>query len=611
MKRLVLTDALIREALSPDPHVTAPAGLLAQITADVARTPQRRTLRFLALPQSRRLAWLVVGAATLLALLGTLLVAGGSRNPFEAFLPPTQSPLLQQLPVRPAIGAEIEAVSADEAWASDGTDRLWHRTAAGWAGPIAVGPTGPAGTSDIRDLARMPDGRIVVGADSGIWVGNEDGWTRLAAKPIWGVAAGGSGVVWAASLEGGQHLEAYRETDGGWRSETHTCAAGGEFVAATADGSVWTAGFYFAAPGIARLSEGDCGEVLPWGDGATHDVTGIATGREGRVAIAIMDIPAGDLYPGGRIMTWDGERWTTLRDGPEVRSGGLNGLSYGPDGSLWAAFDRRLWRYADGAETSVRDDIGQGPVSVAPDGTVWFVAQDAATGTAFVDRLLPDPVVPEPSAAADATPGPSALPELDAGEFPRLLGLDGERAWIAKGDENARYELWSRTASGWHGPMTIDGVGLVRGLADLGDDQIAVASDNGVWVGNASGWTMIWDDQANAVEMDRNGTLWVAGLGNRGTSSLRSFRETADGWSLTWSGCRAGGWSLDVASDGAAWTSGIEYAGAAGIARAREGSCEQLTSVAELDTTDVESLAAGPSGRVAVVVLGVQGQAAR
>ena len=104
MKRLVLTDTLIREALAPDPQVTAPAGLLAQITADVARTPQHRTLRLPALPRSRRLAWVLVGAATLLALVGALLVGGGSRNPLEAFLPPAPSPLLQRLPVGAARG---------------------------------------------------------------------------------------------------------------------------------------------------------------------------------------------------------------------------------------------------------------------------------------------------------------------------------------------------------------------------------------------------------------------------------------------------------------------------------------------------------------------------
>ena len=130
-------------------------------------------------------------------------------------------------------------------------------------------------------------------------------------------------------------------------------------------------------------------------------------------------------------------------------------------------------------------------MSVAPDGTVWFVAQDPETGAAFVDRLLPGDVVPEPSATADATPEPSAVPELDAGEYPRLFGINSERAWIAKGDANARYEIWSRTAAGWSGPMTLEDPAIftstqtvIRGLADLGDGRLAIATDTGLWVGS-------------------------------------------------------------------------------------------------------------------------------
>ena len=255
MKRLVLTDALIREALSPDPHVTAPAGLLAQITADVARTPQHRTLRLPALPRSRRLAWVLVGAATLLAL-----ARGAARR--RRLTEPARG-----LPAASPVAAAAAAAGRDRPLgprsrpsAPTRPGRATARTGCG-TGPPPAGPgqsrwAPPAllEPAYIRDLARMPDGRIVVGADSGMWVGNEDGWTRLAAKPIWGVAADESGVVWAASLEGGQHLEAYREVDGSWRSETHPCAAGGELAAATADGSVWTAGIGTSAePGIARL----------------------------------------------------------------------------------------------------------------------------------------------------------------------------------------------------------------------------------------------------------------------------------------------------------------------------------------------------------------------
>ena len=389
MKRLVLTDALIREALTPDPHVTAPAGLLAQITADVARTRSagrsgsRRCRSRAGSPGS-------VGAATLLALLGTLLVAGGSRNPFEAFLPPAQSPLLQRLPVRRPLGPR----SRPSARTRPG--RATARTGCG-TGPRPAGPgrsrRAPPALLEPATSATWPACPTAASSSAPT---AECGWETRTGGPGWPQSRAGA-LPQASRGSSGRPLSRAdsisrriaRSTGAGARRRTRAPQAASSSQRLPTVRSGRPASATRAEPGIARLSEGDCGEVLPWGDGATHDVTGIATGREGRVAIAIMDIQAGDLYPGGRIMTWDGERWTTLRDGPEVRSGGLNGLSYGPDGSLWAAFDRRLWRYADGAETSVRSDVGQGPVSVAPDGTVWFVAQDAATGTAFVDRLLP------------------------------------------------------------------------------------------------------------------------------------------------------------------------------------------------------------------------------
>ncbi len=348
MTRLVLTDALIREALGPDPHTTAPAGLLAQITADVARTPQHRTLRFPALPQSRRFAWVLVGAATLLLLLGALLVAGGSPSPFEAVLPPARSALPQQLPVMmDPITVEIEAISAEEAWASVGTGELWHRTVAGWTGPFD--PLDTPRDDQVRDLARMPDGRLVVSADRGIWVGDESGWTRVSQGGPWGVSADSNGVIWAGRSSGGRGLSAYRERDETWDAASHACSAGGNLVATATDGSVWTAGIgYLNGNGLARLIDGSCQEFDPWGDRRRHDVMGIATGGTGRVAIMAREL--GDGPTASRIMTWDGQGWRTLRAGMDVSDSGFSGLAYGPDGTLWTAFDGRLWRYVNGVE---------------------------------------------------------------------------------------------------------------------------------------------------------------------------------------------------------------------------------------------------------------------
>ena len=145
MKRLVLTDTLIREALTPEPQVTAPAGLLAQITADVARTPQHRTLRLPALPRSRRLAWVLVGAATLLAL-----ARGAARR--RRLTEPVRG-----VPAARPVAAAAAAARGDRPWgprsrpsAPTRPGRATARRGCGTgpppAGPdqSAVSPTGPA-----------------------------------------------------------------------------------------------------------------------------------------------------------------------------------------------------------------------------------------------------------------------------------------------------------------------------------------------------------------------------------------------------------------------------------------------------------------------------------
>jgi hypothetical protein len=606
MTRLVLTDDLIREALGPAPHIVAPAGLMAQIAADVARTPQRRALRLPQLPRSRRVTWVLVAAATVLALLGVLVVSGGSRNPLLALLPPAPSPLPQELPVTMTpMAVEIEAVSADEAWASVGNGSLWHRTAAGWHGPLD--PELAPRVDQVRDLARMPDGRIVVSADLGIWVGDEQGWEKVSSRGGGGVAVDANGVIWAGSMGGERGLRAYRATGGTWQDEAFPCEAGGFLVAASADRSIWTAGIaYSGSAGVARLLDGACGEIRPWGDGATHDVLGIAADREGRVTLAIMDLQEGDQFAGGRIVSSDGARWTTLSESVDIRRSGWNGLAYGPDGTLWAAFDGRLWRYADGVEALVRDNIGIGPVSVAPDGTVWFIAEDPATGATFVDRLLPDDI-PAPATSRQA--------ELKArsGAMTRLLAVDGDAAWVARSGDYMHDWLWHRDAAGWSGPVSIEDTAInprmtavVRGMAALADGRVAIATDTGLWVGVEGAWTRAWAGEAWDVAEADDGRLWVSGLPEQGDSALRVLRETGSGWQQDWSGCRAGGNDVALAADGSVWTTGITYSsGRGGVARVQDGTCETMHPLGDGADDEVAGITASPTGAVAVHVLDI------
>ncbi len=619
MKRLVLTDSLIRDALAPDPHVVAPAGLLAQVTADVARTPQRRTLGFPVLGQSRRLAWVALGAATLLVLLGTLLLAGGGRNPLEGemLLPPAPSPTSSPLPQRLWVGSpavtEIVGLSADEAWAAYG-NQLWHRTAVGWSGPMSVNEDTADG---VRGLDRIADGRIVVAAHSGIYVGSEAGWTQIwrsndqSGELTNGVAVDAAGTIWAPGIAGtSSGLRSFREVDGTWRNEWHAgCPAGGLLAASAADGSVWTAGIdYSGTSGVARLDGGACTQLFPYGDDRKHDVVGITADGQGRVAVQVMDnTVVNDLWTGGRLAVWDNGQWTTLRQGETFRNNAWNALSYAPDGSLWVAFDDKLWRYDGTTGTPIRDAV-PAAVSVAPDGTVWFVAKDAEGDGGEIERLRPDGAQAEPSPAQTPAPSASPVPQLKAdgaanGAGFRLLGVDSERAWAAKSFGARGSGLWGRTSAGWTGPTGVDPrmQAAINSIADMGDGRLAIALDTGVWVGGGESWTRVWEGAASDVAMAPDGRLWVSGPGDVGASRLRALRETGAGWQQEWSGCQAGGKDVVIAADGSVWTAGITYTATGGVARATDGDCEELFPVR--DGYEVMGLAASPTGAAAVLVV--------
>ena len=171
-------------------------------------------------------------------------------------------------------------------------------------------------------------------------------------------------------------------------------------------------------------------------------------------------------------------------------------------------------------------------------------------------------------------------------------------------------QLWHRDAAGWTGPISVGTTAInanetviVRGIADLGDGRMAIATDTGLWVGVKGAWTRIWAGQASDVAWAPDGRLWVAGLSEEGSSTLRVLRETGEGWRQDWSGCRSGGNAVAIAADGSVWTSGITYSSMGGVARALDGACEEMHPLGEGRGEEVMSIAASPSGAVAVHVL--------
>ena len=108
--------------------------------------------------------------------------------------------------------------------------------------------------------------------------------------------------------------------------------------------------------------------------------------------------------------------------------------------------------------------------------------------------------------------------------------------------------------------------------------------------------------------MAPDGRLWVSGLQDPDASTLRVLRETDEGWTQDWSGCRAGGNSVAIAADGSVWTAGNTYSGMGDVSRAvggtwLDGTCETLLPMGAGSKSEVLSIAASPSGAVAVHII--------
>lgn len=130
-----------------------------------------------------------------------------------------------------------------------------------------------------------------------------------------------------------------RDSQGAW-SKLGTGVSGGEIraIAVGADGSVYVAGWFTSAGGVANTSY-----IAKW-DGSNWSALG--TGANNRVyALAVGS--DGSLYAGGeftlmggvantvRIARWDGSAWNALGTG--ANSGIVSALAIGQDGTLYAA----------------------------------------------------------------------------------------------------------------------------------------------------------------------------------------------------------------------------------------------------------------------------------
>ena len=134
--------------------------------------------------------------------------------------------------------------------------------------------------------------------------------------------------------------------------------------------------------------------------------------------------------------------------------GNWHTLGYTPDGALWAVFGNALNRYASGRWQDVTTARQASPISVAWDGTVWYVRSDGA-----VDRLRPGDVDVVPVLQHNV---PYAT-DFDGWSAVVAPIAEGEQWFVAPGSGQGLV-AWHRTPSGWTGPYLVEAPAGEHGL---------------------------------------------------------------------------------------------------------------------------------------------------
>lgn len=279
------------------------------------------------------------------------------------------SPAWSDVPPGPmATPSALIAVSRDEAWVAAGAD-VWHVDHGAWDGP-----TRPWARSDVRiaDLAVARGGELWAASERGVAVLRGDRWSVVDSRPAWSLDIGADATVWVG-VDGGLRSVATGATILG---PLVPCPIRGWRIAVAADGSVHLGDIAYSSgrPGLARFAGGACEAVEGVGK---PEVVAIAADPTGGVVAHLLWPVEGS--PSGawssQLVHLDGETLTILEDAGQI--GSASGiLAVDARGRIWRPREGAtggLERLEGGRWVLVTEVAATGPISVAPDGTAWFV----------------------------------------------------------------------------------------------------------------------------------------------------------------------------------------------------------------------------------------------
>lgn len=590
----VLTDSLIRTALTPAADVVAPGELLAAIAAEVRRTPQSRPLLrwpwssdlsapFRPVP-SRRLLWALAAVGLLVALAAGALIGAGYVRLAPAIPPPALAP-----PAIPLSRTGIDTLRPETTGYGDvfvdGTGTLW---ATGPGRVARVDPdTGQRQTWTVSDDLSFSASVVAPASAGGLWL-----WTGQTIRRFDGTAmreqipAPVGGTYPGALVEGPTgSLWASHDSGGPWRW----------------DGSAWLA--------------------TPEG-GPPYGAWPLLVIADDEVWVANLSYP-GPTFLG--LSHLAGDQWVTF-DGDDAAalSGQFAVLEAGQDRTVWVGSDLGFARYAGGSWTPV-EGPGFGIVDLAidGDGVAWALSGEMPARVARLEggtwtTYGPESGFPDRDllgiSATDAgvflgTAGglyrfadgrwTLAWPDTEAGPslagYVQILAVSEDEAWVS--DDQG---LWHFVGGAWVGPEAPEL--SIHAMALRSDGTLIVAGNGGVTVRRDGRWSTAWDGNpmtgnATSVALAPSGSVWIAASGE-----LVELREIDGEWSSRSISCPAGGQGVVVTADGAVWTGGIGWSGTSGLARIDGGSCFEVLPLGDARRHDIGGLAAGPAGGLAAVV---------
>jgi len=570
-------------------------GLTDAVFAAIDAAPRRRGPR-LGVPAwwlpgrpSRGLAWILVAAGLLLALLGSALVGAGLLDRPRPPIRLVPNGIETLTPQRVRYDRVVE----------DGAGTLW---AIGTGHLTRLDPeTGTRQTWTVSDDAAFASSIVAPARAGGVWIWSGTSILRFAgdgfAESIPITAAdqptalvetpGGS--LWAASWDRG--LERW---DGSrWAAEPAgrpTVAAGALLVRGEDD--LWVSnprvegGSGPPASGVSRL-EG--GRWTTYGAGDAPylggDVLALEAVADGSIWVA-RDPGSSNVDVG--IARFDGKSWTVI-DGPGFPASKLDAT---PDGAVWAtrsgfgaafAPAPNVARYADGQWTGhgAEDGLGGTEIGhVSTTATGVFLGTDVGLFRFADERWVP------------AWPDASEGPRIDA-TWDRVLAVSADEAWAAE-----KRGIWHFVDGSWTGPMKPPGwVERANGWALAPDGTLWVTTDNGIAALRGDQWTVAAAGYAGGIATGPDGTAW-AGRG----SSIVGLR--LDGSPPRTVACPNGSWALAVTTDGSVYVGAWPWVGKPGLARFDGRTCERVDPLGDGRTAEVGALYADPTGGLVAVFSG-------